>query len=90
MSRASAFWYGLCGACLPEIVRYARLVATTRIDPPPSGWIVYAAIWVLYLLAAGIMSVAWRPDSEYKAIWVGASFPAIVQTLISTAPVHNP
>jgi len=41
-------------------------------------------------LAAGIMSVAWRPDSEYKAIWVGASFPAIVQTLISTAPVHNP
>jgi hypothetical protein len=38
----------------------------------------------------GIMSVAWRPDSEYKAIWVGASFPAIVQTLISTAPVHNP
>ena len=90
MSKAAAFWFGLFGAALPEVVRYMRLVASTKIDPPPSGWIAYAIISLLYLGAAGILSVAWRPDNEYKAIWVGASFPAIVQTLIATAPVHNP
>jgi len=47
---------------------------------------VYFAIVLLYVLAAGILSVAWKPDMKYKAVWVGASFPAIVQALVAAAP----
>jgi hypothetical protein len=35
---------------------------------------------------AGAVSVAWKPDNELKAIWVGASLPAIIATLVQTAP----
>lgn len=69
MSRAAAFWYGVFGAALPEVIRYMRLAATTKIDPPPSGWITYGAISIIYLVAAGIMSMAWKPGCCWSAIW---------------------
>ncbi len=89
ISKRSAFLYGCFGGILPELLRYSKVVGTQQINVPPSGWIVYSVIVLLSVLAAGVLSVAWKPDTEYKAVWVGASFPAIVQTLVAVAPQHG-
>ena len=41
---------------------------------------------VSFTFFAGMFSVAWKPENEYKAIGIGASLPTIVATLFQTAP----
>ncbi len=89
ISKRSAALFGAFGALLPELLRFSALVANQKISEPPSGWQIYFLVISLYALAAGVLSIAWKPDSEYKAIWVGASFPAIVHTLAATAATHS-
>lgn len=71
---------------LPELLRFFKLVAGGQ--PLPSlNWPLYVGLLVLFVLAAGAFAVAWKAENEFKAIWVGASFPTIVATLIQVAPV---
>jgi hypothetical protein len=46
-------------------------------------------LFVLFVIAAGPFTVAWKPESAFKAVWVGASFPTLVATLIQVAPTHS-
>lgn len=48
----------------------------------------YYTVVGIYVLLAGATSVAWRPESDWKAVWVGASWPAIMASVVSAAPAH--
>jgi hypothetical protein len=86
LTKQQAFLWGVFGGIAPEVVRFTVLAKTARIDAPPSGWILYIALSILYTACAGILAIAWKPENEFKAIWVGASFPAILATLVGSIP----
>ena len=85
MSRAEYFWWGAFGGILPEVVRFFKIAAAGA-PLPQLNWFLYGVFLILFVCAAGIFSVAFKPESEYKAIWVGASLPALVATLVQAAP----
>jgi len=85
MSGKQCFWWGVFGAILPEIVKFFKLAAIGN-SLPPLNWVVYAVFLLLFAGAAGLFSVAWRPESPYKAIWIGASLPLLVSTLVQAVP----
>jgi hypothetical protein len=70
---------------LPELLRFFKLVDAGQ-PLPNLNWPLYAALFALFILAAGPFTVAWKPESAFKAVWVGASFPTLVATLIQIAP----
>jgi len=87
MSRRACFLWGAFGGILPEVVRFFKIAAAG--DPLPRlNWILYGVFLSLFVCAAGVFSVGWKPESEYKAIWVGASLPALVATLVQVVPKH--
>ncbi|HEV2380731.1 MAG TPA: hypothetical protein VG206_13175 [Terriglobia bacterium] len=89
MSGKQAFWWGAFGAILPEIVKLFKIVAAG--DPLPHlNWTAYIVLLMLFACFAGGFSVAWRPESAYKAIWIGASLPLLVSTLVQVAPKLAP
>jgi hypothetical protein len=49
-------------------------------------WILYLFFLLLYVMLAGAVSVAFKPDNEWKGLWVGASLPAIIAVLVQNAP----
>jgi hypothetical protein len=95
ISSRSAFWYGVLGSLIPELIRWGKLIGYVnsptpeKITAPPFGWLVYFVCAVIYSLAAGMMTRAWKLDTEWKAVWVGASFPALMMKLIATPPTHS-
>jgi hypothetical protein len=86
MSRKDCFWWAAFGAVLPEIVRFFRIVAVGE-ALPHLNWVLYVIFLLLFACCAGVFSVAWKPESAYKAVWIGASLPALVATLVQVAPV---
>ena len=40
----------------------------------------------LYVAGAGFVAIAWEPETPLKAIWIGASLPALISTLQAAAP----
>lgn len=94
ISSRSAFWYGVLGSALPELIRWGKLIgyvsgsAPGKVTIPPSGWLIYFCYAVIYSVAAGMITRAWKPDTEWKAVWVGASFPALMMNLIATPLNH--
>jgi len=57
-------------------------------SPLPSlNWYLYSVLLLAYILLAGAVSVAFRPDSEWKALWVGASLPALIAVLVQASPL---
>jgi len=89
LSKKLAFLYGCAGSLLPELLRFSKEAATQVIAAPPSGWTVYLVLIALAGADAGLVAIAWKPDSEWKALWVGASFPVIIQTLAAAPPTHT-
>jgi len=88
MKNSQLFWWGCFGAVLPELLRFFRLVAAGQ-PLPNLNWPLYGGLFVLFVIAAGPFTVAWKPESPFKAVWVGASFPTLVATLIQVAPTHS-
>jgi len=87
MRNYQLFWCGCFGSILPELIRFYKLV--TAGQPLPNlNWPLYAAIMFLFVLAAGAFTVAWKAENAFKAIWVGASFPTLVTTLVQVAPTR--
>ena len=84
MSRAACFVWGMVGAILPEVLRFFTLVSAGK-PLPNINWILYLSIGLAYMLCAGL-SVAWKPENEFKGLWVGASLPAIIATLVQAPP----
>jgi hypothetical protein len=87
MSRRAAFAWGMVGSILPEVLRFFKLVSAGQ-SLPNIRWDLYGALLIVYVLSAGALSIAWKPESEFKALWVGASLPAIVATIVQVAPVR--
>jgi hypothetical protein len=85
MSRFNLFLWGCLGATLPELLRFFRLASAGQ-PLPALNWPLYGSILFLFILAAGGFAIAWDAESPFKAIWVGASFPTLVTTLIQVAP----
>jgi hypothetical protein len=85
MTRRAAFWWGVLGSIAPEVLRFFKLLQSGQ-PLPNLQWIIYALFLFVYMCLAGAVSVVWKPDNELKAIWVGASLPAIIATLVQTAP----
>jgi hypothetical protein len=85
MTRQACFWWGAFGSLLPEILRFFKLVAAG--DPLPHlNWPIYLGFLVLFVGSSGVFSIAWKAENEFKAVWVGASVPVLVATLIQTTP----
>ena len=76
--------FGGLGAILPEILRLYT-IATHEQNYPKFQW-PYFLISVLFMMSGGGLSMAWKPESEFKAIWIGISFPTLVSTLANTGP----
>ncbi|WP_218673837.1 hypothetical protein [Candidatus Entotheonella palauensis] len=75
---------GLFGACLPEIVRLRNLLLSN--DALPEFSVTYFLISIIFVIAAGIFCIGWKPENAYKGMWIGASFPVIVSKLVQEAP----
>jgi hypothetical protein len=85
MNGRKSFLWGCVRALAPEVVRFFKLVASGS-PLPHLDWLLYAGFLFLFMLVAGPFSVAFRPDTEWKGLWVGASLPALIATLVQTAP----
>ena len=85
MTQTASFRWGLLGAFLPEVVRFFRIVSSGQ-PLPNLNWLFYVIILIAYCTVAGFVAIAWKPDAEWKALWVGASLPALVGTLVQAAP----
>jgi hypothetical protein len=85
MTKMACFWWGAFGSILPEILRFFK-IASAGNSFPSLHWPLYLAFLVLFVCACGTFSIAWKPESEFKAIWVGASAPVLIATLLQTSP----
>lgn len=85
LPKSQAFAWGSLGAIIPEVLRFFRVISTGE-ALPQLQWGLYAIVLIAFCLCAGAVGVAWRPDSEWKALWVGTSCPAIIATLIQAVP----
>jgi hypothetical protein len=84
MSPRERFIWGCFGSFLPEILRLYNIV-THEQSLPRFTW-PYLIISLLFVLSAGLFTIAWEADSRFKGVWVGASFPTLVSTLLKAAP----
>ena len=88
LTRVERFAWGCFGSLLPEIIRIYAFV-THQNSLPVLQWryiAVYVIISVVFMMSAGGFTIAWEAENAFKAIWVGASFPALVSALIRSAP----
>jgi hypothetical protein len=81
----ATFRWGCLGALLPPLLSLYKNLEAGRIVP--HLWLYYPVLLV-WILASGACAIAWRPDSEWKAIWVGASVPALAAYMIASPLVH--
>jgi hypothetical protein len=84
LNRGESFLWGCLGAILPELIRLYKIVTNAHALPDLT-W-PYFIISVIFIVAAGGFTVAWKPESPFKAIWVGVSFPVLVSAMIQAAP----
>ena len=84
MTNKECFLWGCLGSVLPEVLRLYT-IATQHQNYPNFTW-PYFLISVFFVLSAGGLTVAWKPENAFKAIWVGISFPTLVSTLAKAAP----
>jgi hypothetical protein len=85
VTRKQSFWWGAFGSCIPDVIRFFKVAAIGG-QFPHLNWPVYFALLALFIVFAGGFTVAWKPESEFKAIWVGASFPTLVAIMLQAAP----
>lgn len=80
----AAFFWGLFGSMLPEVLRLYR-VASSGQPQPDFHWF-YFSMSAIFVVSGGIFTVAWKPENPHKAMWVGASFPLLASAMIQSAP----
>jgi hypothetical protein len=85
MKARESFFWGFVGGLAPEVLRWFKIVSIGA-PLPPIRWELYAMALSAYVLLAGLVTVAFNPDSRWKALWVGASLPAIIAVLTQAGP----
>ena len=84
------FWWGAFGALLPEIIRSYLVVTGSRSRQANGvrtlGLPKYFAVSAVYAFSGGLFTFAWQPENEFKAIWVGVSFPVLVSAMLARPP----
>jgi hypothetical protein len=85
MKPQRVFVWGCVGGVAPEILRWFKIVSTGALIPQ-LDWGLYSVFLVLYILLVSAVAVAFNPDGPWKALWVGASLPAIIAVLVQAAP----
>ncbi|MCJ7729089.1 MAG: hypothetical protein MUO27_04325 [Sedimentisphaerales bacterium] len=85
MSKKLCFCWGFFGATLPEIIRLQKIVTNPTLKTDFLS-IEYFLVSLLFFCAAGLLSIAWKPENPYKAILLGASFPVIISTIAVQVP----
>jgi len=85
MSKKLCFCWGFFGAALPEIIRLQKIVINATLKTNFFS-INYFLISLIFFCAAGFLSIAWKPESPYRAIWLGAAFPVIISTIAVQVP----
>ncbi len=85
MSRKASFWWGVIGALAPEVIRLFKTVSAAQ-PLPAFQWAIYITLLLLFAGLGGAVSIAWKPEAEWKAFWVGASLPTIVASLVQAVP----
>jgi hypothetical protein len=80
MSERGSFFWGCLGGAAPELLRMFKLVSAGS-SLPLLNWHLYPPFLLAYILLAGAFSVAFEPDSKWKALWAGASLPALIAAL---------
>jgi hypothetical protein len=87
MKPKSSFWWGFFGSVLPQIVQF--FVIVTHGQPLPNlNWFLYCGLLLPYAACGGLVAVVWKPENEFKAVWVGASLPALVAALVNAGPAR--
>jgi hypothetical protein len=79
------FLWGVLGFAALEISRYIPIISTGK-PLPHLDWLTYFSIQILSAIIGGFISIAWKTDTPMKAIWIGASWPAIVAKLVQATP----
>jgi hypothetical protein len=74
MTKREAFLWESFGSVGPEVIKYYRLAAD-RQPLPDNGWISYLILSFLFMTLAGGFTLAFKPESEYKALWGGRFIP---------------
>jgi len=85
LNNTSLFGWGCLGAVAPEVLRFFKLAAAGQ-PMPTLDWPLYWALLIVFVLVSGAFTVAWKAETPFKAIWVGASVPTLVTTLVQVAP----
>jgi len=85
MKGRESFLWGCVGGLAPEVLRFFKVVSSGALLPS-LNWVAYAVLLSAYVLLAGAVTIAFKPDSAWKALWVGASLPAIIAVLTQAAP----
>ena len=86
MTGRQCFVWGCLGAIAPEVLRFFK-IASNGTALPQLNWTFYAMLLIAYIVIAGFVTVAFKQDSEWKGLWVGASLPALIATLVQVAPI---
>lgn len=81
----NCFAWGCLGAVIPEVLRFFQILRAGE-ALPDLNWLLYPIVALSWALCAGAVSVAWKPDASWQAMWIGMSCPAIVASLIQAAP----
>ena len=85
MTRRSSFLWGAIGALAPPFLNLYRVLEAGG-PVPHREWVAYSIALLVYVLLGGGFTVAWRPESEFKAVWIGASWPAITAAILQSVP----
>lgn len=88
MKNSHLFGWACFGAVLPELLRFFKLVAVGQ-PLPNLNWPLYGVLLFFFVLAAGLFRVAWKPENAFKAIWVGASLPTLIATIVQSVPTRG-
>ena len=80
------FLWGAVGGVAPEVARLYKIVTATNAgDLPPFG-LLYFSVSLLFVAMAGAFAIAWNDENPRKCLWVGASLPVIITTLVQQVP----
>lgn len=89
MNKGDCFLWGCTGAAIPEVVRMWKIVSSGGQGLPDFS-LLYFSISIVYVVFAGLFTIAWNPENPYKAIWVGVSFPTLISSMIQSPPTMTP
>jgi hypothetical protein len=88
MTSQARWGWAFFGALLPDVIAFyvwthGDVVMSNK---TPGQWALLVCASLVYASFAGFFSIAWKPESRWKAVWIGASFSTIAGVLIKNAP----